>query len=98
MREHVSADIAAEREHGAEVHLEYAIPVGDGELVCWVPRLDAGAVEKDVDLVAVFKDCGNELRDSVLGGEVAGVDLGFAAKRLDGRFGLLVGGVALEGN
>jgi hypothetical protein len=92
----VSADVAAEGEHGAEIHLEYAVPFRGGELVCWVPRLDAGAVEEDVDLVTVFKDCGNELRDSVLGGEVAGVDLGFAAEGLDGGFGLLVGGIALE--
>lgn len=48
------ADVAAEREDGAEVHLEHAVPVGGGELVCWMPGLDPRAIEEYVDLVAVL--------------------------------------------
>lgn len=90
------ADVAAEREHAGEVYLQHGVPVGVGELVRWVPLLDAAAVEQDVDSVAVGENFGGEAYYALVGGEVCGVDCGFAAEGLDRLFGLLVGFVALE--
>ena len=44
-----------------------------------VAALDAAAVEQDVDLMAVGDYFFDERGDRVAGGEVGGVDLGFAA-------------------
>ena len=62
-----------------------------------VPPLDSAAVKQDVDAVAVSENCGDEGADGGGGGEVRGVDGGFAAEGLDGGFGGLVRGVALGG-
>lgn len=92
----MSAHISAESEHRIEVYIQHFIPVVVGELVSGVAALDAAAVEQDVDLVAVCDDFFDEGRDGVAGGEVGGVDLGFAAEGLDLFAGGLVGFVALE--
>jgi hypothetical protein len=92
----VCADVAAEREYGCEVHLQDVLPVCIGELVGWVPRLDAAAVEQDVDSVAVGEDGRDERGDGGVGGEVCGVDFCGAAEGFDGGFGGGVGCVALE--
>jgi hypothetical protein len=55
-REHVRADVPAQREDGRQVHLQHGVPVGVGEDVRRVPPLDAAAVEQDVDAVAVGED------------------------------------------
>lgn len=49
-----------------------------------------------MDSVAVAKDGGDEGGNGGLGGEVGGVDCGFAAERFDLLFRGLVAGVALE--
>lgn len=54
------ADVAAEREDCAEVHLEHGVPVNVGELVRGVPALDAAAVDEDVDARHGGKDAGGE--------------------------------------
>ena len=48
-------------------------------------------------MVAVGEDGGDEGAEGGRGGEVRGVDGGFAAKGFDGGFGGLVRGVALRG-
>jgi hypothetical protein len=84
-------------EDGGEIYLEDRIPVFIRELMSRVSLLDTAAVEQDVDSVAVGEDGGDEVADGSLGGEVRGVDCGFAAEGLDLLFGSLVAGVALEG-
>jgi len=91
----VGADVTAEGEDAGEVYLEDSLPVFVGELMGGVSSLDSAAVQQDVDLVAVFEDCGDEGGDGVVGGQVTCVDLGFAVELLDGFFCGLVGGVAL---
>jgi hypothetical protein len=59
----VRADIAAEGEDCAEVDLEYFVPVVVGELVRGVAALDTAAVQKDVNVVAVFEDLWDESVD-----------------------------------
>lgn len=73
------AHVAAEREDGRQVDLQDFVPVGRGELVGWVSALDAGAVEQDVDRVAVVQDLGDEGGDGRGGGQVGDVDGCFAA-------------------
>jgi len=60
-----------------------------------MPLLYPAAVEQDVNSVSVIEDLGHERGDGGVGGEVGGVDCGFAAEGFDGGFGGLVGGVAL---
>lgn len=91
----MGADVAAEGEDGGEVYLEDGLPVFVRELVRRVPLLDAAAVEEDVDCVAVFENLGDKRGDGVWGGEVGGVDCGFAVEGFDLLLGGLVGGVAL---
>jgi len=91
----VRADVAAESEDGVEVDLENGVPVRGGELVGGVPALDAGAVEEDVDTVAGVEDGGDEDGDGGGGGEVCGIDGGFAAKGFNLGLRFLVGGVSL---
>jgi hypothetical protein len=59
--------------------------------------LDAAAVQQDVDFVAVCDYFFDESGHGVSGGEVGGVDFGFAAEFLDFLTCGLVGFVALEG-
>lgn len=92
----MGAYVAAELEDGGEVYLEHGVPVGVGELVRWVPLLNAAAVEQDVDSVAVGEDGGDELGDGGRGGEVGDVDCGFSSEGFDGLLGGLVGSVALD--
>jgi hypothetical protein len=75
--------------------LENGLPVFVGELVCGMALLDATAVEQDVNSMAVFQDRWGEGGDGGVGGEVCGVDCGFAAEGFDGLFCCLVGVVAL---
>lgn len=87
--EHVRAGVAAEREHGGEVHLQHGGEVGVGKGFAGVSDLDPGAVHEDAEGVPVCEDGGDEGRDGGGGGQVGGVDLGFAAEGFDRflRFG-----------
>ena len=78
------AHITAKSKNGAEVNLQNTVPVRRRELVCWVPGLNAGAIKKNVDGVAVFENLRDELRDRFLRREIACVNLRSAAERLDG--------------
>jgi hypothetical protein len=77
--------------------LKDGIPVLVWELVCWMPLLDAAAVEQDVDSVTVGENGGYQGADGGFGGEVGGVYCGFAAEGFDLFFRCLVASVALEG-
>jgi hypothetical protein len=63
----VGADVAAECEHCAEIDLEDGLPVVIWELVGRMATLYAGAVEQDLDSVAVLQYLGDEGGDG-LGG------------------------------
>lgn len=93
--EHVRGHIAAQCKRGVEVDLDDFVEVAVGEGFGGVAALDAGAVDEDADLVAVGEDAGDEGGDVGGGGEVGGVEVGFAAEGFDGGFGGLVGSVAL---
>lgn len=86
MRGHVPT----EGKGGVEVDLDDLIEVAVGEGFGGVAALDAGAVDEDADLVAVGEDTGDEGGDVGGGGEVGGVEVGFAAEGFDGGFGGLV--------
>lgn len=58
--------------------------------------LDTGAVDEDVDFVAVGEDAGDEGGDGGGRGEVCGADGGFAVEGLDLLFCCLVCVVSLE--
>lgn len=62
-RQHVRAHFAAQREDGAEVHLQDFVPVLVRELVRGVSSLDAAAVEQDVNAVAILEDARHESVD-----------------------------------
>jgi hypothetical protein len=59
----VCANFTAKREDCAQVDLQDIVPVIVGELMRRVAALDPAAVEQDVDVVAVFKNLGNESVD-----------------------------------
>lgn len=84
------ADIATEREHRSQIHLEHRLPVIVWELVGRVPLLNTAAVEEDVNSVPIFEDLRGQLGYGFVGGEVAGIDLRFSAQLFNGFFGLLV--------
>lgn len=88
--------VAAEREDGAEVHLEDFVPVVAGELVRVVAPLDAGGVDEDVDGVLVGEDLGDERCDGGLGGEVCGVDGALATELLYSFFCSCIRSVSLR--
>lgn len=96
MIQHVCTDVAAESENRVEIYLEDRLPVGLWELVGGMSLLDAAAIEQNVDFVTVFEDGGDEGVDGFGRGEIAGIDLGFAAESFDGLFGGLVGRVPLD--
>lgn len=84
---HVCAKVAAESKDGAEVDLDHIVEIGVEKLLARVPALDAGAIDKDSDLMAVGQDLGRQLSDIVGGAEVGRVDACFAAKSADGVTG-----------
>lgn len=90
------ADIPGELEDGRQINLQHGFPVVVGKLVSGVAPLDTAAVEQNVYSMTVFEDSGKEGGDRSFGGEVRRVDCGFAAERLDGLPGGLVGCVALS--
>lgn len=90
------AYVAGELEDGSQIDLQYGFPVVVRELMGWVAPLDTTAVEQDVYSVAVFEDGGEEGGHGLFRGEVRGIDCGFAAERLNGLLGGLVGCVALS--
>lgn len=85
-REHVGADVAAEREDGVEVYLHDGVEVGVGELVARVTALQARAVDEDGDLVAVGEDLRHQLGDLALVAQVGGVGPALVAQLLNGIF------------
>lgn len=88
-------DVAAQRERRVEVDLQDLGKVGVGEGLGGVAPLDAGAVDKQANLVAVGEDGGDQGGDRGRVREVGGVDGGVAAQGADGVEGGLVGGIAL---
>lgn len=75
----MGAYIAAECENSVEIYLQNEVPVAVWELVGWMSRLYAGAIQEDVDSVVVSEDLGDEFRDGGLRGQVCGVDCAFSA-------------------